>query len=68
MSIIAAAEEAVHHVELPMPSVMYGVVALVIFVALGLVTWSFRDVANRHSHKFAKAEGHGASHDEHTGH
>jgi heme/copper-type cytochrome/quinol oxidase subunit 2 len=28
-----------------------GVVVLCVFAALGFVTWSFRDVANRHSHK-----------------
>lgn len=37
--------------ELPMPAWMYGVVALVAFAALGLVTYSYRNVANRHSNK-----------------
>jgi hypothetical protein len=30
-------------------------VAAAIFVVLGLVTWSYRDVANRHSHKVGSA-------------
>ena len=30
-------------------------IAVGVFVLLGFVTWSFRDVANRHSNKTAKA-------------
>ena len=41
--------EAVHHTELPMPSFMYGVVALIVFLFLGVATFSYRDVANRHA-------------------
>ena len=36
----------------------YGIVAVVVFAALALVTLSYRNVANRHSHKaeaYAKA-------------
>ena len=40
--------EAVHHAELPMPAIMYGVVALILFTFLGVATFSYRDVANRH--------------------
>ena len=43
--------------ELPMPAWMYGVVALVAFAALALVTYSYRNVANRHSHKKAPHSG-----------
>ena len=47
-----AAEGAiVHHQEIPMEPILYGVVALVVLMGLALVTWSYRDVANRHSHK-----------------
>lgn len=35
----------------PFPTVFFGVIAMSIFIVLGLVTWSYRDVANRHSHK-----------------
>jgi hypothetical protein len=36
---------------LPFPTVVTGAIAFGIFILLGLVTWSYRDVANRHSHK-----------------
>ncbi|WP_431277255.1 hypothetical protein [Leifsonia poae] len=39
------------HVELPMPTWAYGAIALAIFFVLAIVIWSYRDVANRHSHK-----------------
>jgi len=38
----------------PFPAFVFGVIAMVIFIALALVTWSYRDVANRHSHKSDK--------------
>ncbi|AWB86644.1 hypothetical protein [Mycetocola zhujimingii] len=50
--------EAVSHVELPMPTWMYGVIALIVFIFLGVATFSYRDVANRHS---AKASGQAAA-------
>ena len=37
--------------ELPFPTFVTGVIALGIFALLGFITWSYRDVANRHSHK-----------------
>jgi len=42
----------------PFPVVIYGVIAMVLFVVLGLVTWSYRDVANRREHKSSKSKGH----------
>lgn len=64
MSVLAtlavAAEEGGHVLkELPMPPVMYGVIVFSIFVVLAAVTFSFRDVANRHS---AKAEAYAREH------
>ena len=56
--ILAAAGE----IELPMPPWAFGVVAGVVFLALGLVTFSYRNVANRHAHKNPPAGGHGGSH------
>ncbi|GAA1588158.1 hypothetical protein ACIFOC_02204 [Leucobacter aridicollis] len=51
---IAAAEGASHVVtELPMPAPVYGVIVFSIFVVAALVTFSFRDVANRHAEKAA---------------
>ena len=53
--------------ELPMESFMYGVIALVVFFALGAVTYSYRDVANRHRRKAeAWAARHGG--EQHGGH
>ena len=43
--------EAEAHVELPMPTWAYGAIAIVVFIALSFVVWSFKDVANRHSHR-----------------
>jgi hypothetical protein len=37
--------------ELPMPTWAYGVVFIVGFFALAMVTYSYRNVANRHRHK-----------------
>ena len=48
---IAAAEE--HAAPLSMPNWAFALTAFIIFVLLGFVTWSFRDVANRHSHRVA---------------
>jgi hypothetical protein len=60
-SLITAAEEAAH-TELPMSPYGYAAIAVAAFVALGVVVWSYRDVANRHSDKV------GATHDDHQGH
>ncbi|KQX06887.1 MULTISPECIES: hypothetical protein [unclassified Leifsonia] len=50
------------------PTIIFGVIALVIFAALGFVVWSFRDVANRHAVKAdAYAAAHGGGHDTHGG-
>ena len=59
-TIVAAAEEG-HHVvnELPIPGVMFGVIVFAAFTALAVVTFAFRDVANRHS---AKAEAYAREH------
>jgi hypothetical protein len=37
--------------ELPFPTVVPGIIAMSIFILLGFITWSYRDVANRHDHK-----------------
>ena len=39
------------HVELPIPAFFFGAIAFTIFLSLAWVTWSYRDVANRHDHK-----------------
>jgi hypothetical protein len=68
MSLVTAVlAETVHARELPMEPFVYGLIALVIFFALGIVVYSYRDVANRHR---AKAEAYAARHGagEHGGH
>jgi hypothetical protein len=46
-----AAEESEHHGNVALETVGYGIVAVVVFAALALVTLSYRNVANRHAHK-----------------
>lgn len=55
-SAILASEEELAPLVAP-PLVIAGVAAL-FFIMLGLVTYAYRDVANRHSHK-AKSTSHG---------
>lgn len=56
--VMSAATEGEHHVGL-FDNVGFGVVAFILFLLLGLVTVSFRNVANRHAHK---AEAYAKSH------
>lgn len=44
-----------------MPPIAFAAVAFFVFLFLGVVTWTYRDVANRHATK--AASGH---HDDHT--
>lgn len=46
-----------------LPSILYGIIAMVIFLAATLFVWTFRDVANRHAHK---AEAWAHAHPEHV--
>ena len=55
-SILVAAEEA--PAPLLLPAWAFALIAAAIFVLLGFVTWSYRDVANRHSDKTSGAGGH----------
>ncbi|WP_104199091.1 hypothetical protein [Cryobacterium sp. Y29] len=59
MSFLTAVLTEVEHIALPLPLVVYPMVAAVLFLALGVVLWSFRDVANRHS---GKANAYAAAH------
>ncbi|WP_350349869.1 hypothetical protein ABIQ69_08205 [Agromyces sp. G08B096] len=67
VTAVLASTETVNARELPMEPFLYGLVAAVIFAVLGFVTYSYRDVANRHRFK---AEAYAARHgeDEHAGH
>ncbi len=51
MSRILAEGAAVTY---PFPTFVFGLIAFSVFILLGLVTWSFRDVANRHDHRVTK--------------
>lgn len=56
--VALAAEGAEHHGNVQAETFIFGVIALVVFLALGAVTMSYRNVANRHAHKadaYAKA-------------
>ncbi|GAA1122712.1 MULTISPECIES: hypothetical protein [Microbacterium] len=57
--IAMAAAEAEHEGNIPLETVIFGIVAVIVFTALALVTLSYKNVANRHS---AKAEAFAAKH------
>ena len=44
---------------LPIPTWGYAALAFAFFLFLAFVVWSFRDVANRHSHKTGDSADHG---------
>lgn len=63
ITTVAAAAEAEHELApLLMPAPMFGVVMAGVLLVLGLITFSYRDVANRHSHKTGEGDGHGHGH------
>lgn len=58
-SIFAAGEDIIiFYSELPMPAIFYGLIVLGGLLALGVITWSYRHVSNRHSHKVDSHSGH----------
>ncbi|TBN57036.1 hypothetical protein EYE40_06270 [Glaciihabitans arcticus] len=61
MSLIATVIETAEHTESISPFIPAGI-AFVVLLALGVVTWSYRDVANRHSHKTGDHDAHTAGH------
>jgi len=58
-TLVALAAEESGHVNVALETVVFGIIALVVFGSLALVTLSYRNVANRHSHK---AEAYAAKH------
>ena len=48
----------IQHNELPIPPVMYAVIALAAFMLLAFIVFSYRDVANRHAHKNSNSQDH----------
>jgi heme/copper-type cytochrome/quinol oxidase subunit 2 len=61
-SLIAAAEAEHELAPLLMHPLAFAGIAVAVFVLLGYVTWSFRDVANRHSEKWSKTDSHTTGH------
>lgn len=60
-TIVLAAAEA--KIELFFPAWVFPLIAAVVFAALAFVVYSYRDVANRHSHKVGgSASAHGTDH------
>lgn len=58
-AVLAAAETST---SLPMPPSGFGIVTLAVFAVLGMVAWSYRDVANRHSRVSGRRGGDGSGH------
>lgn len=56
VEVVSASGEIVN--ELPFPAEFFGIAFLVGFLALGVVTYSYRNVANRHRHKTQGQSGH----------
>jgi len=48
----------IRHIDIPMPPILYGIIAAAVFALLAVVAWSYRDVANRHDHKVRDGAGH----------
>ena len=67
-TLVALAAEESGHGNIALETVVFGIIALVVFGSLALVTLSYRNVANRHS---AKGEAYARAHAndvQHTGH
>ena len=59
-SVLAGLEEA--PAPLILPPIAFAGIAAAIFIILAFITWSFRDVANRHSDKTSGDDHHRAGH------
>jgi hypothetical protein len=59
--VLAAAAETEKH-PLPFPAPLFGIIALVVFALLGVVMFSYRNVANRHRQVSGKRGGDGSGH------
>ncbi len=57
----AVAATVIRQQEAPAPLIfpawVFPLIAVVIFVVLGVIVWSYRDVANRHSDRIARTGG-----------
>lgn len=59
LALVAAEEHSV--APMWMDPIWFPVIAAGLFIFMGMVVWSFRDVANRHSHKTDSVQ-HGTDH------
>lgn len=59
LTVLAETEELA---PLIMPTWAFAGIAAGVFVLLGFVTWSFRDVSNRHTKTSKSHDSHGAGH------
>jgi hypothetical protein len=50
-TLLVMAAEGAEHGNVALETVIFGIIALVVFAGLALVTLSYRNVANRHAHK-----------------
>jgi heme/copper-type cytochrome/quinol oxidase subunit 2 len=71
--VAAAAGAEEHHGNVMLETIFMPIIALAVFAVLALVTFTYRDVANRHSAKaeaYARANGpaHHGAHDGEGGH
>lgn len=64
MSLLAvlAAEEVHDLAPMIMEPIVFPIIAAAVFICLGLIVYSFRDVAHRHSHKTGDSASHGTDH------
>jgi len=60
--VMALAEHEEELAPLIAPPWVFAAIAAAIFTILGLVSWSFRDVANRHSDKTSPADNQSSHH------
>lgn len=65
--IAAVATAAEEHGNVALETLPFAIIAAVVFSALALVTFSYRNVANRHSDKVERAEA-SSSHEVEHGH
>ena len=56
--IFLAEEGATAAAETGVPTFTYGIIAFVVFIALAVITYSYRDVANRSVSKGSDNQGH----------
>ena len=60
-ALILASETEVTH-PLVIPAIAFAIIAAGFFVFMGLVTYSYKNVAARHRQKWSEASDHGAHH------